>query len=135
MQIQKLAKKLAQYEDRDVIITIKSLLLLMKKFWKSLSSSSVIANISQNYPDVLSLYKMLWWSKCSINQCQQLLLYVSNYMDHNHLQVITLDNLTITQQDSDSADYSPSSSFWLSVIGKGKVYKRTLEWDLSKLAN
>lgn len=130
-----LAFQLAQSSDRESIInSIQTLLLLMKKFGKALNSPDVVATISQKFPDAFSLYTILGRSRCSITQCQQLLVSVSRLMDHNHLNVVaSVWKLDLDLKAKDSLTYSSSDTIGLSVIGKGKIYKRTLNTDLQKL--
>ena len=105
----------------------------MKKFGKSLNTSAVLESLANNYPDVMSLYTILWKSRCSVNQCQQLLVSVASAMDYNHLEVISLDTISLDLLSGDIAEYSTSPVIGLSVQGKGKVYRRNLVWDLNKL--
>jgi hypothetical protein len=59
MNISKLAKQLAQTDDRSVIATIQSLLFVMKRFGKSLNTPSVLTVLEQSYPDMVALYRVL----------------------------------------------------------------------------
>lgn len=131
-----LATQLSQCSDRlSIINSIQTLLLLMKKFGKALNSPDILSVISQKFPDAFSLYTILGKSRCSIIECQQLLVSVSRLMDHNHLNVVSsIGKADLSLEDADSATYSSSDIIGLSVVGKGKIYKRTLNTDLQKLS-
>lgn len=133
MKIHQLAKQLSQSHDRQIIWTIQSLLFLMKKFGKSLNSTEVLKVLENYCPDVVLLYKILWSSRCSINQCQQLLVSVSHLLDYNHLDILSSSSFDFDLLSDDIIDTIETSIIGLSVVGKGKIYKRTLNGDLQKL--
>lgn len=134
MNISKLAKLLTQDKDRTIIATLQGLLFLMKKFWKSLNTPNILSALSQSYPEIIQLYILLGKSRCTVNQCQQLLVSVSSLLDSNHLEVSTCDNLSLDLMSDNTFAINATSDVWLTVSGKGnKIYKRTLEGDLNKL--
>lgn len=59
MKVPQLAKHLVELNDRAVIATLQSLLFVMKKFGKSLSSPSVLDFLQKNLPDVVVVYTLL----------------------------------------------------------------------------
>ena len=132
MKISQLAQQLAKPHDRSVIATIQSLLFLMKKFGKALNTQSVLSVLNNSCPEVVKLYSLLWMSRCTINQCQVLLVSVSRLLEYNHLQVTSFIDSWIELSKDDIMDELISSVVGFSVIGKWKIYKRTLDGDLRK---
>lgn len=130
-----LAKQLAESGDRShTIDIIQSLLYLMRKFGKSLNSPEVITLLKKEFPDALALYDILGRSSCTVNQCQQLLVSVSRLMDHNHLDVQWVsDSIVLDTDPKDTFSYGDSNVLGLSIVWKGKIYKRTLDGDLNKM--
>lgn len=136
MKVPQLAKHLVELNDRTVISTLQSLLFVMKKFGKSLSNPTVLDFLEKNLPDVVVIYRLLWWSRSTIHQCQQLLVSVARALDYNHLDIMSSSQeLALDLLWDDLSDQYNSGTIWLSVVGKWKVYKRSLEGDLSKLIN
>lgn len=133
MNITQLAKQLTQTQDRKIIETLQLLVFLMKKFGKSLNTPAVLQVIDNHYPKVVSLYKILGASRCSISKCQQLLVAVSRLLDYNHLDVVTSSSFDKNFSSEVLTDIADSSVVGLSVTGKGKIYKRSLESDLQRL--
>lgn len=134
MKVPQLAKQLVELNDRSVIATLQSLLFVMKKFGKSLNSPSVLDFLEKNLPDVAIVHRLLWWSRVTISQCQQLLVSVARALDYNHLEIMSpSQELSLDLLGGDISDQHSTATIGLSVVGKWKVYKRSLEGDLNKL--
>jgi hypothetical protein len=55
-------------------------------------------------------------------------------MDHNHLDVQWVSDSIVLDTDSkDTLSYGDSNVLGLSIVWKGKIYKRTLDGDLNKM--
>ena len=81
----------------------------------------------------MKLYDLLGGSHFTIHGCQQLLVSVSRLMDHNHLDIYGDCKDDIASEGKDTVSHTITNSIGLTVVGKWKIYKRSLDTDLMRL--
>lgn len=118
----------------------KNLIIIIKKFGKQLSESSIKTFVQQQYPEEYQLYEFLWWSsRIKIKDCQLLQQYLREAIGSEFL-VVTSSHTDSVDSVSQLVSHSEISLAWddnnpLLIASSGeKIYRRSLQDDLKKLS-
>lgn len=125
-------------DSEQLLLTVDILVILMKKFGKQMSQQTIVDFLQKDYPDVYSLYVLLWWSRCSIKVCLLLRKYLREnigeqlILAHSSHAMVEPLLKTINQHIHVEISWDESNPV-LSIQSPTRTYRRSLQDDLTKV--